>query len=151
MIEKLEEKNKKELLSRNYVGHLAFTDQGYPYIVPITYYYDTESGHIISYSSEGHKVTSMRKNKYVAFSVDEIVSVSNWRSILIHGEFEEVSGSAAKLLLHKFAEGVKAVILKKEHQQTQFISEFSSKLQSEGSPLVFQIRIVDITGRTRIH
>ena len=148
-MEKLGDRNKMDLLSRNYVGHLAFIDKGSPYVIPITYYYDADSGYIISYSSEGHKIKSMRKDKRVALCVDEIDTVSNWRSVLVHGEFEEVDGSSAKLLLHRFAEGIKSLIRDKEQRHIQFISQFSSKLKSEKTPLVYKIHILEITGRTR--
>ncbi len=148
-IRKLDHPNRDQLLSRNYIGHLAFIGEGGPYIIPITYYYDKENTRILSYSSEGHKIKSMRRNKLVAFCVDEVDSVSQWRSILVHGEFQEVTGSDAKYLLHRFSEGVKRVIEQKEDKQLHFISEFSSKLQSEGIPIVYQINILDTTGKYR--
>jgi hypothetical protein len=149
MIKKLEDKKRTELLSRNYVGHLAFIDQGSPYIIPITYFYDKEGHYILSYSSEGHKIMAMRRNKQVSLCVDEIDSVNTWRSILVHGEFEEFEGSNAKYQLHEFSEGVKNVIALKEHRNLRFISEFSSKLESEGTPIVYRIKITEITGKYR--
>lgn len=148
-IRKLEDSKRDELLSNNYIGHLAFIAEGVPFIIPVTYYFDAEKNRIISYSSEGHKITAMRKNKQVALCVDEIDSVSQWRSIMVHGEFEEVSGGDAKFTLHQFSEGVKKVIERKEKKHLQFISEFSSKLQSEGSPIVYQINIEDTTAKFR--
>lgn len=149
MIKRLDHKQEVQLLSENYVGHLAFISEGSPYILPVTYYYDKEQELIISYSSEGHKIKAMRKNKQVCLSVNEIDSVSNWRSILVHGEFDEVHGIDAKYLLHQFSEGVKSVIAKKEHKHLDFISEFSSKLESEGIPIVYKIKITDMTGKYR--
>ena len=54
-----------------------------------------------------------------------------------------------KLYLHKFAEGVKRLIQKKEHRDMKFLSEFSSKIFKEGLPVVFEIKIKDLTGRER--
>ncbi len=63
---------------------------------------------IISYSSEGHKIHGpCVKTRQVSLCVDEIDSVNNWRSVMVHGEFEEVAGPDAKKLLHQFADGVK--------------------------------------------
>lgn len=149
MIKKLAETDGTELLSRNYIGHLAFIDQGSPYIIPITYYFDREGQYILSYSSEGHKIKAMRRNKQVSLCVDEIDSVNQWRSILVHGEFEEVEGSDAKFQLHRFSEGVKNVITKKEHRNLHFISEFSSKLETAGIPIVYRIKITEISGKFR--
>lgn len=149
MIKRMEDERQMELLHNNYVGHLAFIDHGGPYIIPITYYYDAKGHRIISYSSEGHKIRAMRKNPLVSLCVDEIDSVNTWRSILVHGEFEEVAGPDARHLLHKFSNGVKKVIEQKEQKQLKFISEFSSKLESEGVPIVFRIKITEITGKYR--
>lgn len=149
MIKKLEETEGTALLSRNYIGHLAFIDQSSPYIIPITYFFDKEDRCILSYSSEGHKIKAMRRNKQVSLCVDEIDSVNQWRSILVHGEFEEVDGSDAKMLLHRFSEGVKKVIAIKELRDLHFISEFSSKLESAGIPIVYRIKITEISGKFR--
>ncbi len=149
MIKNLKDQKGVRILSENYVGHLAFIEGETPYILPITYYYDKENHRILSYSSQGHKIQAMRKHNLVALCVDEIDSVNQWRSVLIHGEFEEIKGSDAKFLLHRFAEGVKEVIARKEKKHLDFISEFSSKLQSQGIPIIYQIKITDTTGKYR--
>ncbi len=149
MINNLATKEGIELLKDNYIGHLAFIANGGPYIVPITYFYDQESNSIISYSDEGHKINAMRKNNNVSLAVDEIISVNNWQSILVHGQFEELKGTDAKYLLHKFTEGVKSIILKKEKKHTKFISDFSSTSHLENIPIVYKIQIQEITGKFR--
>jgi nitroimidazol reductase NimA-like FMN-containing flavoprotein (pyridoxamine 5'-phosphate oxidase superfamily) len=148
-IKTLETQSRDALLGNNYVGRLAFIAKGEPHIIPITYFYDKENNRIISYSSEGHKVEAMRRNKQVALCVDEISSVSKWQSVLVHGEYQEVSGSDAKYVLRLFAEGVKAVIAEKENKKLQFINEFSSKLESLKSPVVYQIKITETTAKYR--
>jgi hypothetical protein len=137
------------LLGDNYIGRIAFISRGKPNILPITYYYDPETYSIIAYSREGGKIESMRKNGSVSFQVDEIVSVDRWKSILLHGKYEELSGIDAKHLLHVFSEGVKKLILKKNHIRPHFISEFSSKLDTEGAPIVYRINISEIKGKQR--
>ncbi len=138
-----------ELLKDNYIGHLAFIAKGGPFTVPITYFYDQDSNSIISYSDEGHKISAMRKNRNVSLAVHEINSVDNWCSILAHGLFEELKGTDAKFLLHKFAEGVRSIILKKEKKHTKFISDFSSTSHLENIPIVYKIQIQEITGKYR--
>lgn len=137
------------ILIDNYIGNLGYLANGTPYVIPISYFYDKESKSIISYSAEGHKISAMRENKNIAFNVQEITSITNWKSVLAHGTFEELDRIDAKLLLHKFSEGVKTVILKKEHKSTEFISEFSNKLYSRGNPIVFRIHITEITGKSK--
>jgi nitroimidazol reductase NimA-like FMN-containing flavoprotein (pyridoxamine 5'-phosphate oxidase superfamily) len=138
-----------KLLGNNYIGHLAYLSREHPMVVPITYYYNKADHVIICYSVEGNKTRAMRMNKYISFGVDEIASVNHWKSILIVGTFEELKGPDAKYQMHKFANGVKNIMLTKEKRKAHFISEFSSKLDSHGTPIVFKINILEITGRQR--
>lgn len=149
MIKDLKAKESLKLLSENYIGHLGFINQSVPYVVPITYYYDAEHHSIISYSGEGHKIDGMRENRLVSMEVDDIKTVNQWRSVAVQGEFEELSGIDAKYLLHEFAEGVKRNILRKEKESHSFIGEFSSKLTTQGNPIVYRIKIAEITGKYR--
>ena len=60
-----------------------------PYVVPITYFFDKEENSIICYSGEGHKLNAMRKHTAVSLLVEEIESIGNWESVLVHGVFEQ--------------------------------------------------------------
>ena len=123
---------------------------GSPDILPITYYYDPESNSIITYSSEGGKIEAMRKYGLVSFQVDEITALDNWKSVLVHGEYEEMSGIDSRHLLHLFTEGVRKTIREKEGLKTKFISEFSSKVDKDRIPIVYRINISEITGKQRL-
>ncbi|MEL6813153.1 MAG: pyridoxamine 5'-phosphate oxidase family protein, partial [Bacteroidota bacterium] len=79
-----------KMLRNNYIGRLAFVSKGYPYVLPITYFYAEADNCIISYSEEGHKIDAMRKQNAVSIEIDEINSVNNWRSVLVHGDYEEL-------------------------------------------------------------
>ncbi len=140
----------KLILEKNYIGNLGYIYLNRPFVVPITYYFDKENNVIICYSGEGHKMNAMRKNNAVSLLVDDIESIGNWESVLVHGIFEEHFGSDAKSYLHKFSLGVKDVVLEKEHKKLDFISEFSSKIFNENVPSVFIIKIEGITGKKRL-
>jgi hypothetical protein len=137
------------LLKNNYTGHLGFISQGYPYVIPITFHYNQADNTIISYSEEGHKINAMRNNGSVSLQVQDIISNSNWQSVLVHGTFEEIKGSNAKYLLHQFAEGVKDKVKVKEHKHPEFISEFSSKTYSGGVPIVYRINVSEMKGKRK--
>ncbi len=149
MIKNLQRKTSLDILCKNYIGRLAYISNGKPYLIPITYYYDDDNNCIISYTSEGHKIESMRINQTVSLQVDEITSVNRWRSVLVHGLFEELEQIDAKFQLHVFAQGVKKVIAERDEENPQFIGEFSSKLTGEGSPVVYRIKIQEITAKQR--
>ena len=149
MIRTLKQNESSRLLETNYIGSLSYIYQNRPFIAPITYFFDKANDVIIGYSAEGHKINAMRKNNNVSLSVSDIDSVNSWESVLAQGTFVELSGSDAKAQLHIFSLGVKDLIINKEHRKLDFISEFSSKIYKDDLPIVFQIKIEEITGKMR--
>lgn len=149
MIGNLATKEGKQLLEDQYIGHLSFIAGKWPYSLPITYYYNRAKKYIISYATEGHKIKAMRLNPNVSLEVNDIDSVNEWSCVLVHGKFEELHGIDAKYHLHEFAEGVKKIISRKEGKDTHSIGEFSSKIESEKTPVVYRILIHDLTARYR--
>lgn len=151
MIRVLKERESKQIIANNYIGYLGYVYKDEPYIAPITYYYSEKENIIIGYSDEGHKINAMRKHPKVCLEVAHIDSIDDWRSAQLHGTFEQVFGSNAKAILHEFSLGVKDLILKKEGRGLSFISEFSSKISRGEIPVVFKIKIEEISGRIRRH
>jgi len=147
----LTEHESTHILETNYIGYLSFLWKNKPYVVPITYYYSAEDHCIISYSGEGHKINAMRINNAVSMGVTQIKSLNSWQSLLVHGKFEELEGTHAKQELHKFAVGIKKILLVKENKDHQLISDFSSKITSNDVPVVYRIKVLDITGKSRKH
>ncbi|WP_396634002.1 pyridoxamine 5'-phosphate oxidase family protein [Maribacter sp. R86514] len=145
----LDEKECVALLKLNYIGRLAYISGGCPHIVPINYFYDSDTNTLTSYSSEGHKIQEMRKNTAVCLFIDEIVSIAKWKSVLVQGTFEELSRIDAKHMLHEFSEGVKNVILDKYGEHPKYISEFSAKIDNQDKPIVFRIHINEMNGKSR--
>ena len=137
------------VLANNHVGRLGYIYANWPFVTPITYYHDAEEKCIISYSADGHKLYAMGMHGKVALQVDEIVSLNSWKSVLVQGEYEQLSGSAAKRNLHRFADGVKDCIARKGDETPKFIKDFSSRLRDRGVPLVYKISISDIIGKYR--
>lgn len=149
MYTNLEEKDSLSVLENDYLGHLSYIYQNRPFVIPITYFFEAERNIIICYSGEGHKMNAMRKNNQVAFSVVDVDGLTKWKSVMAHGKFEQLFGSDAKSYLHDFSLGIKALIEKKELKELSFISEFSSKAVNENIPMIFIIKIDEITGKTR--
>ena len=73
------------MLLRNTVGRLAFSFHDRVDIQPIHYVY--ERGWIYGRTSEGEKIAALAHNQWVAFEVDEVADVFDWRSVVIHGSF----------------------------------------------------------------
>ena len=73
------------ILARNRVGRIAFSMHDRVDIQPIHYVYS--QGWIYGRTSHGAKLSALGKNKWVAFEVDEVVSLFDWRSVVVHGGF----------------------------------------------------------------
>jgi nitroimidazol reductase NimA-like FMN-containing flavoprotein (pyridoxamine 5'-phosphate oxidase superfamily) len=73
------------MLLRNNVGRLAFSLHDRVDVQPIHYVY--ERGWLYGRTSEGDKLMALSHNQWVAFEVDEVEDVFDWKSIVIHGSF----------------------------------------------------------------
>lgn len=92
MIGLMSETEIEAMLFRHKVGRLGCAAHDRPYVVPINYVFD--GTYIYSYSSPGRKIDMMREQPTVAFQVDEIENDDSWRSVMVEGEFQELSGRA---------------------------------------------------------
>ena len=149
MIKNLDFSKCSEVLKNNYIGYLSYISQHRPYTIPITYFYNETERYIICYSGNGHKINSMRKQPDISLAVAEIYANNKWQSVLAHGQYQEIDGGTAKLYLHEFSLGIKDIVLRKERKDLDYISEFSSKIYNMETPIVFLIKIDDITGKSR--
>jgi len=73
------------MLLRNKVGRLAFSLHDRVDIQPIHYVY--ERGWLYGRTSAGDKITTLKHNQWIAFEVDEVNGIFDWRSLVVHGSF----------------------------------------------------------------
>jgi len=71
------------LLARNRVGRIAYAMHDRVDIEPLHYVY--HDGWIYARTSRGAKLATIERNKWVAFEVDEVSSLFDWRSAVVHG------------------------------------------------------------------
>ncbi len=76
------------VLHREVVGRIGCHANSTTYIVPMTYAYDGQF--VYGHTREGMKIDMMRKNPKVCFEVDVMENMSNWRSVIAWGTFEEL-------------------------------------------------------------
>ncbi|MGD9892575.1 MAG: pyridoxamine 5'-phosphate oxidase family protein [Dehalococcoidia bacterium] len=84
----------EELLRRGQVGRLGVVGGGRVYIFPISYGYTGDCAYSVSHP--GLKVRLMRENPAVCLEVEEIQSPAHWRTVLLHGRFEELHGQTER-------------------------------------------------------
>jgi nitroimidazol reductase NimA-like FMN-containing flavoprotein (pyridoxamine 5'-phosphate oxidase superfamily) len=71
------------LLARNHVGRVAFTFHDHVDIEPVHYIY--AQGWLHGRTAPGGKIAILRHHPWVAFEVDEVDGLFDWRSVVVHG------------------------------------------------------------------
>lgn len=84
----------EQLLRRAQVGRLGVTGDGRVYIFPISYGYD--GAFVYGVSHPGLKIRLMRENPEVCLEVEEIETPASWRTVMVHGRFEELDTGAGR-------------------------------------------------------
>ncbi len=82
-----------DLLKSELIGRLGCFDGNKVYVVPITYAYN--NGYIYGHTKDGLKIQMMRNNPNVCFEIDWMKDMSNWKSVIVYGTFEELKGDDA--------------------------------------------------------
>ena len=137
----------KEVLQSNIIGRIGCNDGTKNYIVPVNYVFDGK--YIIAHSVVGMKIQMMRKNPKVCFEVDEIKNMTNWKSVIIWGEYQELTEerdryAAMKLFVDR--------TIRMKISETAIPPEISGQRlhpRSPGNikPVVYRIVIEEMTGR----
>lgn len=73
------------ILQRNNVGRIAFTLHDGVDIEPLHYVFD--GGWIYGRTSLGAKLATVAHHRWVAFEVDEVKDLFDWRSVVVKGSF----------------------------------------------------------------
>lgn len=149
MVQNLNLAEVRAILGRNYLGHLSYSYMNNPYVVPMTYYYDAEEQALIGYTAKGHKTSCMELNPSVAVLIEEIDTLDKWKSVVVYGKYEALSGSTAKAALHKFCQGLSKLVGDVEDEELKFLCDFSSKADSEEPPIVYRIKVDEYTAKGR--
>lgn len=126
-------------------GRLGCCAEGKPYVVPIGYAY--HQSFIYSHTREGLKVEMMRENPNVCFEVDQVDNLANWRSVIVHGTFEELTGEAAEEAMHILRSRLAPL---QNSVYSLFLWDVQSKRlasQPRTAEVMFRIRISEKTGR----
>ena len=95
------------ILTRNHVGRLAFTFKDMVDIEPIGYVY---AGGVINFrTSDGTKLDVLRRQRAVAFEVDEVEGPFSWKSVVVHGTVYPVAAEGSAHDREAFATAVESL------------------------------------------
>ena len=122
------------ILREGNLGRLGCIAAGWPYVVPVNYFFDGKAIYI--HSAPGKKIDALRANPRVCLQVDEIKDSYHWRSVIAYGTFEEVSN-----------EETRENVLTKLYSRLPHMTPVESRLV-EGSmgTIVFRINVEEVTG-----
>jgi uncharacterized protein len=131
----------KAVLEHASLGRLGCSYENQPYVVPIHFAY--EDGYLYVFSTFGQKVKWMRANPKVCVQTDQAQDQSEWISVIINGEYEELPGPqyAAE---RKHAS---SLLAKRSHWWLNALGERQMRVGDKSiEPLFFRIRIESMTG-----
>jgi nitroimidazol reductase NimA-like FMN-containing flavoprotein (pyridoxamine 5'-phosphate oxidase superfamily) len=137
-----------DVLESNIIGRLGYTDGHRIYIIPISYlFYNLK--YIIAHSREGQKIEILRKNPHVCLEVDKIDNLSNWKSVILWGKYEEITNQrdryyALDLLIRRISKQ-KAMEMQISSEQPEI--EESMVLPDREKTIVYRIQIENKSGR----
>ena len=84
-IRDLDEAECQQILARNALGRLAYSFRDRVDVEPVHYVHD--AGWLYGRTSPGDKLEILRHSRWVAFEVDEVDGLFEWRSVVAHGAF----------------------------------------------------------------
>ena len=124
-----------QLLRRQQLGRLGVAGEGRVYIFPIAYGYD--GAFIYGHSQLGLKVRLMRARPQVCFEVEEVVSLARWRSVMVHGTYEELWEEASR-------DAALARIVAQGEPAPSSLAPYTGAMESL---VVYRLRVTETTGR----
>ena len=84
----------EEFIARLDYGHLACSDGGEPYVVPVHYAYD--NGYIYIYTTQGKKSEILSKNPRICLQIEDVKNNQDWTSVIVYGEAQELTNEAER-------------------------------------------------------
>ncbi|MBL7872189.1 MAG: pyridoxamine 5'-phosphate oxidase family protein [Cyclobacteriaceae bacterium] len=146
MLGHLDTEEIETLLRTSVVGRIGCTFESKVYVVPVTYVY--EDGYVIGHTIHGLKIDILRKNPECCFEVDEMSNISNWKSVIAWGTFEELSGAEAERASEKLHAKLAPLIPSETSYVSRMgpISDTRTATQTN-NPIVYRINLREKTGR----
>ena len=145
MLGDLNSKQIEHVLHREIIGRIGCHAENTTYVVPVTYAYD--GVYIYGHTKEGLKITMMRKNPLVCFEVDIMENMSNWRSVIAWGVFEQLQTPEARKAGMKILMDAVMPLMTGETTISNSMSDAHPKTIEAMKGVVYRIKLTKKTGR----
>lgn len=127
-----------DILRSEVIARIGCLSEGRIYVVPVTYVYD--GTYIYGHAMDGAKLLAMRANPQVCVEVEHVDNLSNWRSVIVWGTFEECDGPDWDAGFAMLAERILPLLTLPKDKPPPDLSALR-----RGS--VYRIRVEHVTGR----
>ena len=138
MLGELDAAQCEDVLRTEVIARIGCMSDGRVYVVPVTYVYD--GTYVYGHAMDGAKLRAMRANPQVCVEVEQVDNLSNWRSVIAWGTFEECDGADWDAGFAMLAERIMPLLTLPKDQPPPDLSVLRS-----GS--VYRIRVERMTGR----
>jgi len=139
----------EHVLYSQVIGRIGCHADGVTYVVPITYAYD--GTYIYGHTKEGMKISIMRKNPNICFEVDIIDTMSNWRSVIAWGEFEELkTAEEREVAMDKLLDRILPIMTGETTVQHAMRDSHEKHIDAMQG-VVYRIKLTKKTGRYEKH
>jgi nitroimidazol reductase NimA-like FMN-containing flavoprotein (pyridoxamine 5'-phosphate oxidase superfamily) len=102
-IHEMSEEECRQVLHCQTVGRLACARDNQPYVVPMRFAFD--GTYLYGFTTVGQKVEWLRSNPRICFETDEVISDTQWTSVVVFGKFEELTDTpehkGARIMAHE--------------------------------------------------
>lgn len=141
LVNELTGKECRDLLERTSIGRLGCSQDNQPYVVPIYFAYERDYFYVLS--TVGQKIEWMRANPKVCIQVDEIANESEWVSVIVNGNYQELrEPQYTDELAH-----ARKLLVKRYHWWQNALGERQLKSGTDLiMPTFFRIQTVSMTG-----
>ena len=145
MLGNLNNRQIEHVLHSLIIGRIGCHTDNKTYIVPITYAYD--GTYIYGHTKEGMKIDMMRKNPFVCFEVDDMENMSNWRSVIAWGKFEELKVPEQRIEGIRILEDTVMPYMTGETTISHSMIDAQQKTIEAMQGVVYRIKLTEKTGR----
>ena len=145
MLGYLNNKQIEHVLHSLIIGRIGCHADNRTYVVPVTYAYDGK--YIYGHTKEGLKIDMMRKNPMVCFEVDVMENMSNWRSVIAWGKFEELKRPEQREEGMKILMDTVMPLMTGETTISHSMSDSHQKTIATMKGVVYRIELTEKTGR----
>lgn len=145
MLAHLNNKQIEHVLQSLIIGRIGCHAENMTYVVPVTYAYDGK--YIYGHTKEGLKIDMMRKNPMVCFEVDVMENMSNWRSVIAWGKFEELKSPDQRKVGMRILMDRVMPLMTGETTISHSMSDSHQKTIEAMKGVVYRIELTKKTGR----